>query len=98
LLRAKHSNKYLGVLDGRLDPTAPIVQQDLYLDDARQIWTSQFIVQGSFLTHTINVHSGLVLDVFDNRTDNETPIIQFPVKQPVTFNQSFLWISVGFEN
>lgn len=78
LYKALHSNKYMGVLDGRTDAEAPIVQQDLFLDDARQVWTTEAVNNDPGRQIVRNLKSNLVLDIKGAEISDTTPLIQFP--------------------
>jgi len=87
LYKALHSNKYMGVLDGSTDAEAPIVQQDLFLNDARQVWRTEAVDNDAGRQIVRNLKSNLVLDVKGADIANETPLIQFP--QNLELNQQF---------
>ena len=87
LYKALHSNKYMGVLDGRTDAEAPIVQQDLFLNDARQVWTTEAVGNDPGRQIVRNLKSNLVLDVKGADIADETPLIQF--SRNLELNQQF---------
>jgi hypothetical protein len=87
MYKALHSNKYMGVLNGSTDAEAPIVQQDLFLNDARQVWTTEAVDNDPGRQIVRNLKSNLVLDVKGAEISDETPLIQFP--RNLQLNQQF---------
>lgn len=87
--RARHSGKYMGVLNGSTDTLAPVVQQDRFTGDARQIWITEYVGDGVYMIK--NKRSGLYLDVEGNRGENDTRLIQHPRKGEL--NQQFFFLA-----